>query len=214
MKQEKQSSYFGMDEPKEFNVSYIPHKSGTYRIELDDDIEKTSQFSTAILALEAAKEEDDVEIHLQCNGGNMNATDALIHAMRKCPAHIHIIATGGCHSAATHILLEATSFELSDSFNACLHCGQDGAYGNANEYRIKSAFDAEFRVRKFKESYAGFLTEKEIDDMLNGADIWLDAAGWVERYTKRNEYIAKKVAAIQKSQRRASRTKKLVDTTQ
>lgn len=191
------SSRYGYDEDKEFNVGFIPSRHGTYFIEIDDVISSVSQFSTAIQALTMAKEEDEVEILLQCDGGNVNATDALIHAMRKCQAPIHIIASGGCHSAATHILLEADSFELTDGFNALLHCGTDGAYGGVNEYMAKSAFDAEFRARKFREAYEGMLSEVEIENMLKGQDIWLDAKGWHDRAVKRMEYFQAKGEALQ-----------------
>lgn len=215
MKEDKKQSSFFSDKPDEFYVGFIPTRSGTYRIEINDGIHSVSQFSSAILALEAAKEDDQIEIHLQCNGGNVDATDAFIHAMRGCAANIHIVATGGCHSAATHILLEGDSFELSDQFNACIHCGQDGAYGNVNEYRIKAKFDEKFRVQKFRDQYEGFLTESEIEDMLNGVDIWVDNKGWIERHQTRNAYVAKKIAEFQKSQKKSARKpKKTVDVEQ
>lgn len=192
--EQKQSKGFGL-ETKEFGVGFIPHKTGRYRIEIDDVITEVAQFSSAIMVLEAASEEDEVEIILQCDGGNVNATDAFIHAMTKCSAPIHVVATGGCHSAATHILLAADSFELSKGFNALLHCGSDGAYGGANEYRIKSKFDEVFRVQQFRDIYEGFLTEDEIDAMLDGKDIWLDGEQWCERAMKRMAYYQAKMEA-------------------
>lgn len=179
-------------QPQEFVVGYTPHRSGTYRIEIDDEICSVNQFSTAIQVLENAKDEDEVVIMLQTPGGSVNAGEAFIHAMRKCAAPIHIVATGGVHSMGTHILMEADSLELSHGFNALLHCGSDGAYGGVNEYRVKAAFDAKFRERQFRESYEGFLSEEEIQAMLDGKDIWLDAEGWLERAMKRSEYFQAK----------------------
>lgn len=180
--------------PQEYMVGFIPHKTGTYRIEIDKGIECVSQFSTAIQVLESAKEDDEVVVYLQCNGGSVNAGEAFIHAMRKCAAPIHIIATGGVHSMASCILLEADSLELSHGFNACIHAGYDGAGGTVSEYRAKSKFDKEFGDRQFRETYEGFLSEKELDDMLDGKDIWLDAQGWLDRAMKRSEYFQNKYA--------------------
>ena len=174
----------------EYNVSYFPSKSGLYKIEIDSLITSVSQFSTAISALDNAKPEDQIEIHLSCcPGGSVDAGDTFIHAMRKCEAPIHIIAGGGNHSMATHILLECDSFELSDGFCALLHAGYDGAGGTVNEYHTKSAFDLEFRTRKFREAYKHFLTDDEITNMLKGVDIWLDAEQWCERATNRMEIM-------------------------
>lgn len=215
MKKEKQG-YFYEEEPREFYVSFYPHKSGTYKIEIDGAIESVSQFSSAIHALGMAKEDDEIEIHLSnCPGGGVDATDSLIHAIRKCQSNVHIIASGGCHSMASHILLEADSFELANGFSSLIHCGSTGNWGNVNEVRAQNKFDEDFRVRRFKEAYEGFLTPKEIDDMLDGKDIWLDATQWVERATNRLQYFTKKVEDMQKAQKKTSRKpKKSVDTPQ
>lgn len=184
-------------QPQEFMVGFIPHRSGTYRIEIDDAIECVSQFSTAIQVLENAKEEDEIVIYLQTPGGSVNAGEAFVHAMRKCLAPIHIVATGGVHSMGTHILMEADSVELSHGFNALVHCGSDGAYGNVNEYRAKSKFDSEFRDRQFREAYEGFLTEDEISSALEGKDIWLDAQSWLDRAMARSDHFKAKYEAEQ-----------------
>lgn len=208
----RQRNSYGGSESEEFLVGFIPHKSGTYRIEIDGELENVRQFSTAIQVLENAKEDDDVVIYLQTVGGSVNAGEAFIHAMRKCAAPIHIVATGSVHSMGTHILMEADSIELSHGFNACLHCGFDGAVGNVNEYMAKSKFDADFRNRTFREDYEGFLSEKELDAMLDGKDIWLDADGWMKRATQRSNYYKAKFEAMNKPARK-SRTKavKVVD---
>lgn len=193
-------AHFGFDEPKEFNVGYIPIKSGVYRIEIDGAIESVSQFSTAIQALGMATEDDQVEIHLQCCGGNVDATGALLHAMRKCAATIHAVASGGCHSAATQILLEADSFELADNFNSLIHNGSAGSYGNLNEYHTKSDFDRKFLDKYYRSIYEGFLSEEEFDGMMRGDNIWLDAEGWCDRATKRMEYFQQKIDAFNEEQ--------------
>lgn len=194
-----QRSCYGDDEHKEFAVGFIPHRSGTYRIEISGTIEHVDQFSTAIQVLEQAKEDDDVVVYLQTNGGSVDAGEAFIHALRKCAAPIHICATGGVHSMGTQILLEGDSIELSNGFNALVHCGSNGAYGNQNEYHAKSAFDADFRVRQFKEAYEGMFSEKEIGDILAGKDYWMDGQMWLDRAEKRSEYFRAKYEAKMKA---------------
>jgi len=187
------SSYY-LDEPKEYNVSFIPQRNGTYRIEVDSGIESVSQFSTAISALGMAKEDDMVEIHLQCPGGNVDASGAFLHAIYKCQAPVHVVASGGTHSAATHILLAADSFELADNFNSLIHNGSAGAYGNLNEYHSKSDFDKEFLRKQYADIYEGFLTTEEFDGVMRGDQIWLNAQQWCDRVLSRVEYFKQKDA--------------------
>lgn len=196
----KSRSHYAEGEPREFMVGFTPHRSGTYRIELSGDIETVDQFSTAIQVLEQAKEEDEVVVYIQTNGGSVDAGEAFIHALRKCSAPVHMVATGGVHSMGTHILMEADSIELSSGFHALIHCGQDGSYGRVNEYHSKSLFDADFRTRQFKESYEGMLSDEEMEDVLKGRDLWLDGKGWMERAQKRSNYFRAKMEAMMQAE--------------
>jgi ATP-dependent protease ClpP protease subunit len=204
----KPRSYYGGDEPREFNVQYMPRRSGTYVIDINAPIDDVSQFATAIQVLGVAKEDDEVEIHLQCPGGNVDASGAFLHALRKCQAPIHIIASGGVHSAATHILLDADSFELAENFNSLIHNGSSGAGGNINEYHAKSDFDKTFIYKTYESIYEGFLSPAEFKDMMRGDNIWLDASQWHDRALKRSEYFKDKFEKQMKTQQRKPRAKK------
>ncbi len=209
MKQPKHSEYDDYSE-QPFPVSFLPHKHGTYTITIGKAISSVDQFEYAIQVLEMANEEDQILIRLQSPGGSLDAADAFIHAMRGCAAPIHICATGNVSSAASFILLESTSFELSEGFSALLHCGSLGSGGAYNEYKQQTDFYNKFMPSTLRRYYQGFLTEAEIDDMLNGKDIILDAQGWIDRYAKRNEYIGKKMEALMKEQKKATRKKPAV----
>lgn len=208
MNNKKRSSHDN-DETQEFSCNFIPDKSGTYIIEIDGAIHSPKQFSTAVHILGMAKEDDSIEVRItDCPGGSIGATDGFLHAIRKCQAHIHMVAAGGVHSMGSMILLEADSFELAGGFNSLIHCGSGGSYGNMNEVRVQNKFDEEFYVRKFKEAYEAFLTPKELNDMLEGKDIWLDAQGWVERAERRAIHFKAKYEKMLKDQNKKPRAKK------
>lgn len=197
------------DYPEEYSVSFFPNKGGTYVIEINDEIAHVSQFQTAVQVLNMAKPEDEIEIRLSCcPGGSVDAGDTMLHAMRRTEAHIKIIASGGTHSMATQLLIEADEFELSNGFNACIHAGYNGSSGTVAEYNTKSKFDFEFRTQQFKESYEGFLTPQEIDEVLAGRDIWLTAQNWCDRAMARMEYFQNKWETIEKEAIAAAKPKR------
>ena len=200
-----------------FEVAYIPHKSGTYYIEVNDVIRHVSQFSNAIQVLEIAGPEDDVVIKLSTPGGSIDATDAFIHALRKCKAPVHMIATGGVHSAGSAILLEAESFELSENFSSLLHCGGCGSVGNTNEVIAQAAFLTHYMPKFMRNTYEGFLTPEEIEKLLIGGDIWLTAEDWVTRYEARSDYFVAKIEELKNpkpTKKPRKKVVKAVDTTQ
>lgn len=171
-------------------------KSYLFDADLYGYIDEPSQFSNIISVLNMMEEGDTFTLNLQSGGGSLDATDALIHAMRKTKGDIHIVATGNCSSAATLILLEAHSFELSDGFNALLHCGSLGTIGNLSEYKQQTAFYGKFMENTLRNAYCGFLSEKEIADMLDGKDIWVNAEEWTDRHEQRNEFFKKEVEKL------------------
>ena len=193
------------DDSYYLTATFVPDKTGTFKINFHTQIINIEQLTAGIEALEAAEEGDRVVISLQSCGGNVDASGGFIHAMEKCQAPIHIIASGGIHSAGTHILLQADSFELSRNFNSLIHNGSCGSGGNLNEYFPKAEFDKKFLYDYYKEIYAGFLTPKEFEDMWNGKNIWLNAEEWMERSEKRNEYFKQEHEKMVKAMNKANR---------
>jgi ATP-dependent protease ClpP protease subunit len=184
-------------------VSYTPNKTGVFKINFHAPVISMEQVTMGIEALEAAEEEDQVVISLQSCGGNVDVSGGFIHAMEKCACPIHIVASGGVHSAGTHILLQADSFELSRNFNSLIHNGSSGSFGNLNEYHAKSDFDKTFLYEYYKEIYSGFLSDKEFDEMMLGKNIWLDAQSWMERSEKRNDWFKEQVEKFEKAAQKA-----------
>lgn len=188
------SSFFSTS--NDYPVSYQPYKSGTFFIDILENIESPSQFSNAVQVLRSAEEDDTVVIDLQCNGGSLDATDRFVHAMRACKCPIHVIATGCVASAATVILLEGDSFELSEGFSALIHNGSTGASGKFSDFKSSAAFTTKYFEKFLQNTYEGFLTQAEITDVLKGVDIWLDGEEWLVRHNTRNEFLKEKMEVM------------------
>ena len=180
-------------------VSFTPHKSGTFTVDIYDYIESPTQFADMITALGMMEQDDDMVINLQSGGGCLSTTDTLLHALRKTKGRVHFVATGFNASAATILLLDAPTFELSEDFNALIHCGSLGDAGNLNEMRQSASFHIQHMENLLRKTYAGFLSEKEIEDMLNGKDILLDAEQWCERHDQRNKWMQEEVEKLEKA---------------
>lgn len=190
MEQKKEMSRRG--EVEQFPISYEPHKTGTYNIYLFGAIESPSQFIGALEVLRTASEQDIVVIHLQSCGGSLDATDTLITGIRECAAPVVVRASGGCHSAASIILLEAEHFTLSENFSCLIHNGSTGSGGKFSDYVSETKFTAKWMEKILRTTYEGFLSAQEIDDLVKGIDIWLDADEWMARADARNEYVKAK----------------------
>lgn len=182
---------------EEILVTYRPAECGTYSAELKEDIVSPKQFSMIVQVMEEMKEDDTFVLHISSNGGSIDAGDSLLHAINKCKGHVHMVATGGVHSMATAILLSAHSFELSDNFSALIHSGSMGYGSDFSEYKQYSEFSVKAHERFMRRTYEGFLTEEEIESVINGKPIVLDAEHWMERSEQRNKYFMLKNPELQ-----------------
>ena len=62
-----------------------------------------------------------------------------------------------------------------------------GDGGSYNQFRASSMFHLKYMEDRLREVYANFLSPEEIEEVLDGKDIWLSPDDWIERYQKRNE---------------------------
>lgn len=197
MKESTKRLSYREDSAEEFTVTFSPVKAGIYNIYLFGEIVCANQFIGPIEVMNSATEQDVICIHLSTNGGSLSATDTFITAMRECEGHIVCKASGDVHSAGSLILLEADEFSLSQNFSCLLHNGGCGTGGKFSDYKTESQHTIKYMERVMRTSYEGFLSEQEIEDMLRGIDIWLDAPEFAKRHEARNEYLQAKYEALQ-----------------
>lgn len=181
----------------EFAVTYTPIQSGVFHIYLFGEIEASEQFISAIEALQAASENDTVVLHLSTIGGSLDATDTFIMAMEDCVAKIIVRASGGVHSAGTVILMHADEFYLSENFNALIHNGSVGVGGKTSDFKAQAKYTMGYMDKVMRRAYDGFLTPKEIEDLIDGKDIWLDAEGFGKRFEIRQALLAERANEAQ-----------------
>ncbi len=211
MKQQtqKQANNFSDYFDDEIPVQFFPARHGTYKADLFGYINSPSQFSQIVTVLEIMKEEDELVINLSSGGGSLNAVDSLLHAMSKTEGNIHVIASGCVASAATFVLLAAHSFELSEGFEALLHCGSLGYGANFNEVAIQAPFQLKHMEAYLRRHYEFFLEESELQGLFKGQDIVLDAQGWCDRAHNRVDKMQKKFEEAHKAALKQTRPKRV-----
>lgn len=172
-----------------FRVNSLQSQAHKHDIRIFGAIEDVSQFDEAIGVLTDAGEGDLVVLHLSTPGGDVNATDTFLHYWHECRARKIVIATGGCHSAGSMILLAADEFQLSEGFNCLVHNGSFGFGSKHSDVASYVAFEIPFQNKLMRSTYEGFMTEKEIDEMIAGKDFWFDRDEFITRCKARAEFF-------------------------
>lgn len=174
------------EEPTQFEVYSAPINS-VYRVTIDDDFSEVSQFAQLVSVLDDAKAGDVVQIRLSTVGGALHAIVPLINAMQNTDAHVHIHVESDCASAGTILMMIADSVFINEYANIMLHTCQYSYGGHAGNMDAYVKYTTEKVEKLMREVYEDFLTEDEIDRMLDGKEIWLDAEECHLRFDIREE---------------------------
>jgi ATP-dependent protease ClpP protease subunit len=104
-----------------------------------------------------------------------------MRVLKETDAKVITSVEGACMSAATLIFLTADQFEISDHSVFMFHNYSTFMYGKGGELFDGIMHDRKWSENLLKTEYEGFLTEEEIDSLLNNKDIWLDGDEALER---------------------------------
>lgn len=169
-----------------------------YSIFLYGETVSAFDFAEAINAIENADEHDQITIYLSGGGGCVSSTDAFLHAINTAQergVRVHCIASGLVASAHTFIILSCSSYECAAGTYFLFHNGSLGDGGSYNQFKASSQFFLKYMETRFREMYEFFLSEKELDDILEGKDMWLTGSEFHARYEKRNELMEAEMKA-------------------
>jgi len=193
----KQKPRLGSDLGKDITPFAVISTPSTYKHQLfiHNNLEQQEEMIAIVDTLYSASERDEVVIHLNSGGGNIDSLDTLLMAMASCPAHIHVIGTGNIASAATFILLAADSFEISPFATLLFHTVTFGVYGQSQDNLELTQFLHDESERLMRTYYKHLFTPEEIDDMIvNKRQKYLTS----EQFTSRWEVANKKIEEEEK----------------
>jgi len=137
-------------------------------------------------------ENDAVIIHINSNGGDIFAAIQLMKTMSESPSTIIASVEGMCMSAATLIFLCADVCEVSEHSHFMFHTYSSGNWGKGNEQLASVIADDKWARHLFNSAYKGFLDPKEINEMIDGKDFWMDPTEVKKRLEKRNKVAKRK----------------------
>lgn len=132
--------------------------------------------------LRNANSKEVIRLHINTPGGRLDSATMIIDAIAASDAYIIGVLSGSVASAGTMIALACDELECSSYLEFMIHYFSGGTGGKGNEIKAHSNFIDKHMPMVFKKMYAGFLTNKEIEDMIEGKDIWLNGDEVLARF--------------------------------
>ena len=155
-------------------------------------IEEADEYISVFDMIRHASEEDVIKIYVNSPGGDLFTALQFGRAMGDSDATIIVSVEGQCCSAATIIALAADMVELSNHCVWMCHNYSSGMIGKGHELHSQAEFERDWSIKLMKDIYDGFLSESEIQRMLNGADIWMGTDDVMKRLEQRHNKMKRK----------------------
>ena len=159
---------------------------------ISGDITQAKDYQDRNQLMRNATENDAVILHINSSGGDIFTAIQLMRSMAESPSTVVASVEGMCMSAATLIFLCADVCEVSEHSHFMFHTYSSGNWGKGNEQLASVIADDKWARHLFNDVYKGFLEAKEIKEMIDGKDFWMDPTEVKRRLEKRNKTAKKK----------------------
>lgn len=148
---------------------------------ITSEVGDVDQFLELIHTLKTAESHDTIFIYLNTPGGSLKTTIQLITAMRQTNATIITCLEGEVSSAGTMIFLSGHKYLVNPNCSFMIHNYSGGILGKGQEIAAHAKFIEKYSRSLLNDIYADFLSEEEIEEVLEGRDIWLTSEQVIER---------------------------------
>ena len=152
-----------------------------YEFYMSGEIESSEEYIQWFDTIRHAGENDVIKFYINSPGGDVFTAIQFMRALQETSANIVMSVEGICASAATMIMLCGDSFEVSEHSMFMFHNYSGGTFGKGGEMLDQLKHERVWSERLLTETYANFLTESEINSILDNRDIWMDGEEVIKR---------------------------------
>lgn len=177
----------GGNAPTDVWSKYVPilQEKNQTTIYITDSIEAPSEYNEACHLLNTASPAEHFYFIINTPGGYIDSAVMLIDAIKNSAATTTAKVTGTVASAGTIITLACDNVEVADHSAFMIHnYSSAGISGKGHELKAMQNFTDKHLNDSFRTFYKGFLTPREMQNVIDGQDLWMDKEEVMRRVTK------------------------------
>lgn len=191
------------EDQKAFVFYESPLAGKVYHFYLSESIGAAKDYVEMIQRIKSAGPHDVIYIYLNTPGGYINTGIQIISAMRISGAHIITVIEGEVSSLGTLIFLHGDEMIVHDHCLFMVHNHSSGQYGKGHEYLASAQATSKWFEELARDTYSGFMSELEINQMLDGKDFWMTSSEVRERLQTFVKHLEKKQKAREAEDKKA-----------
>lgn len=139
------------------------------------EIREPQYYTELFYTLRSAAETDLVYLHLNSSGGDFNTGLQIINNIQASNARVVTILEARAYSMAALIFLCGDELIVHDNCQLMFHIYSGIFSGKGNEQQAEIAAVGKWFEKVMSRLCTPFLSEREIDSILKGADLWMDS---------------------------------------
>jgi ATP-dependent Clp protease protease subunit len=170
-------------------IRTITQQMHTHLVFLDEDITSPGNYRDVIHCLATCNENDNVNILINSSGGRTDSAWAIIEAMKGCRGGVSVTVLGAAYSAASMIACMADECYFAESSEMMLHTAHYGSINTVPNVKTQVDFTTRQINKLLDTCYTGFLTNKELEELKQGKEMWFDAEEASKRMQRRYKYL-------------------------
>lgn len=140
---------------------------------LSTEIDEPHFYNEVCHTLYTALRGDTITLHLNTPGGVIDSAFMVIDAIKRSKAKVTAHLTGSVASAGTIIALACDKLEVAPHTTFMIHNYSGGNFGKGHELKARQEHTDRALNAAFTDFYLGFLTEQEMQEVIEGRDIWM-----------------------------------------
>lgn len=151
-------------------------------------IEEPEHYNELCFRLQTATKGEKFELHLNTPGGMIDSAFMICDALKNTQAHVTAYLSGTVASAGTIITMACHDIVVSDHLSFMIHNYSAGVHGKGHEMKARQEFLDNSLNEAFRSFYTGFLSPKEMDEIIDGKDLWIGSSEvrsrWANKQTQ------------------------------
>lgn len=172
---------------KEKTQPYSYPRGMIHVLKFDSQIDEPDNYSYFCDVLLQASEDDIVEIYFSTRGGNGESMITLMNLLRNCKAETHGYLMSSAHSAGSYLYLNCDVCHVGKYVSMLCHQVSYGTAGSHHEIKAMVDHIHKEETNLVRDTYKYFLSEEEIESLMNGKQIWLYEDEIIERLENRSK---------------------------
>lgn len=163
--------------------------SKNIKVYLTGAIDEPFNYNEMCYLLTTADENTTVDLYLNTPGGIIDSAFMIANAIQTSKAKVTAHLSGTVASAGTLITMACDDVVLTPHLSFMIHNYSGGMAGKGHEMKARQKFTDDHLNEAFKSFYTGFLSDEEMDKVIEGTDLWMSTKEVQTRWDARVSYL-------------------------